>query len=283
MQSPPSKRGTLYHIWLNLLVLFSQTAWPHSAGTTSFGWWRRGGGCNCWGCFGAWRRVDKEASLAGRWVTPDWEWLDFFFCLFRGGGGGVMLRCWVKRKSHQREARDVDEEGGGGVVGRPVAERKGLLLRLDCSLSGDGEAAHSDRIWWRPVQRLHCAGIGTAWTPSCGASPALPQPCFLRGQLALTGVDVNFLFSVFGSKFQHVFFQSSSFSEIFFHRPLFFALLSLSCCLLSFSVIGSFFWHDFSSLPKLLQPCFLTHPQLFTPVSTLFHCPVFIKVNWCCC
>lgn len=62
----------------------------------------------------------------------------------------------MKRKaSRERGERDEDEGGGGGVVGRPVAERKGLLLRLDCSLSGDSEAAHSDRIWLRPVQRLH--------------------------------------------------------------------------------------------------------------------------------
>lgn len=60
----------------------------------------------------------------------------------------------MKRKaSRERGERDEDEGGGGGVVGRPVAERKGLLLRLDCSLSGDSEAAHSDRIW--SVQRLH--------------------------------------------------------------------------------------------------------------------------------
>ena len=65
----------------------------------------------------------------------------------------------MKRKaSRERGERDEDGGGGGGgggVVGRPVAERKGLLLRLDCSLSGDSEAAHSDRIWSRPVQRLH--------------------------------------------------------------------------------------------------------------------------------
>lgn len=63
-------------------------------------------------------------------------------------GGRV---CWMKRKASW-ERGDEDE---GGVVGRPAAERKGLLLRLDCSLSGDGGAAHSDRIWSRPVQRLH--------------------------------------------------------------------------------------------------------------------------------
>lgn len=60
----------------------------------------------------------------------------------------------MKRKANWGRG-EKDEDGGGGVVGRPAAERKALLLRLDCSLSGDSEAAHSDRIWSRPVQRLH--------------------------------------------------------------------------------------------------------------------------------
>lgn len=63
--------------------------------------------------------------------------------------------CLLDEKKSEPGERDEDGGGGGGVVGRPVAERKGLLLRLDCSLSGDSEAAHSDRIWSRPVQRLH--------------------------------------------------------------------------------------------------------------------------------
>lgn len=60
-----------------------------------------------------------------------------------------------KKSEPGREERRDGDGGGGGVVGRPAAERKGLLLRPDCSLSGDSEAAHSDRIWSRPVQRLH--------------------------------------------------------------------------------------------------------------------------------
>lgn len=58
-----------------------------------------------------------------------------------------------EKKSEPGERRGDEDEGG--VVGRPAAKRKGLLLRLDCSLSGDDGAAHSDRIWLRPVQRLH--------------------------------------------------------------------------------------------------------------------------------
>lgn len=70
------------------------------------------------------------------------------YCSMRGG-----RVCWMKRKASRERGRGDEDEGG--VVGRPAAERKGQLLRLDCSLSGDGGAAHSDRIWPRPVQRLH--------------------------------------------------------------------------------------------------------------------------------
>lgn len=62
-----------------------------------------------------------------------------------------------EKKSEPGERRGDEDEGG--VDGRPAAERKGLLLRLDCSLSGDGGAARSDRIWPRLVQRLHLRWI----------------------------------------------------------------------------------------------------------------------------
>lgn len=67
--------------------------------------------------------------------------------------------CWKKRSEGTRTKEEEEEEKGGGgregVVRRPAAERKGLLLRPDCSLSSDSGAAHSDRIWSWPVQRLH--------------------------------------------------------------------------------------------------------------------------------
>lgn len=56
--------------------------------------------------------------------------------------------------------RTEEEEEEGGVVGRPAAEKKGPLLRLDCSLSGDSEAAHSDRIWQKSGSKAtFAAGI----------------------------------------------------------------------------------------------------------------------------
>lgn len=76
--------------------------------------------------------------------------------------------------------RERDEDGGG-VVGRPAAQRKGLLLKPDCSLSGDGEAAHSDRIWSRPVQRPGLFLNRERLNPRLSRQPSIsPAPSALR-------------------------------------------------------------------------------------------------------
>lgn len=74
-----------------------------------------------------------------------------------GGEDGCSIVAWEEveegvldeKKREPGERRGDEDEGG--VVGRPAAERKGLLLRPDCSLSGAGGAAHSHRIWPMPV------------------------------------------------------------------------------------------------------------------------------------
>lgn len=83
----------------------------------------------------------------------------------RRGGGGVALGLADEKKSEPGEKgrgrrRGVGSGEGEGegeeCSGRPVAERaerKGLLLRADCSLGRDSQAAYCDRIWWWPVQR----------------------------------------------------------------------------------------------------------------------------------
>lgn len=68
----------------------------------------------------------------------------------------------MKRKaSRERGERDEDEGGGGGVVGRPVAERKGLLLRLDCSLSGTVKLLIQTEYGRGRFKGYICAGIGS--------------------------------------------------------------------------------------------------------------------------
>lgn len=105
-----------------------------------------------------------------------------FLCVFvlevQGGGGGSIV---VREAAMKRKASREREEDEGGV-GRPAAEReRDYYSGLTAPSVRDSEAAHSDRIWPRPVR-----GLQSHWNlnphPRCqpSSSPA-PSPLRLIG------------------------------------------------------------------------------------------------------
>lgn len=130
-QNPSSKRATcLSHLTESVSPVILKCLQDHL--------WGQGAGTEKKSFAGETAKIGRGVGAGG------------FVCF----GNGELEMFWgFERNSgpEDRGARDEDERGAG-MVGRPEAERKGVLLRLGCSLSG---AAHSDRIWSRPVQRLH--------------------------------------------------------------------------------------------------------------------------------